>query len=206
MSGDRELMGATRRAVLRKLFRAAPDVAASAIDGICRSTDDQFTGNRYLSGRLAAANSRITQLEQQLWAEKQSSSARIAWLEDTKVAFEERARWWQTEAEQLRDVQQRFDDYFQRTQSYIASLKDAALFHEQQADHWRSEVEQLAKRERESAEYFRESQLWIANLQQAKQWNEDQASHWRSEAERLRANGTPGLLRRIRRTLRGGRG
>jgi len=133
MSGNLEHMRATQLLTLRKLFRAFPDTAAGAVCELCRNTEEQFLGNQFLQGQLKAAENRAVELQ------------------DWTLTLREAVDWhaqqvqrWQSEAERLKGVEQRFAEYFQETQNWITALEEGKNRLELQVLHWRSEAERRA--------------------------------------------------------------
>lgn len=121
-AGSRRLrqMPASSAEALRKLLRLGDDAHSNPVSDV-----DRHGG--------ANAPPDAEELER--------ARARIAWLEETKASFERSARSWQNEAERLRDVGIRFENYFRETQAWMASLEEAKRWHEEQAEHWRREAE-----------------------------------------------------------------
>jgi glycosyltransferase involved in cell wall biosynthesis len=133
MSADLEHMRATRLQALGKLFRRFPDVVAGAVDELYRTVDEQFVANRFLQVQVTAADARAARCA----AELGRIRAEIDPLRDA-------AGHWQKNGERLKDVEQKFEAYFQETQAWMASQDEAKKWHEQQSEYWRREAERLA--------------------------------------------------------------
>jgi len=129
MSADLEHMRGTRSQTLRKFFRLFPDAAAGAIDELCRTADEFFVANRFLQAQMTATGARAAECATEL--NRMRADLNIL-------------RSFQTEAERLSDVEQKFEAYFRDTQAWIASLDEAKQWHQQQSEHWRREAERLA--------------------------------------------------------------
>jgi len=132
MSRNVDHMRSTRLQTLRKLLGRFPDVVAGAIDELCRTADEQFAANRFLQDQLAEA----------VHARKCAGEPNQILAEIDPGCYP--TQYWQQEVERLKNMQQRFDAYFQESQAWISTLNEANKWHQQQAEHWRRESERLA--------------------------------------------------------------
>ena len=125
---DGDLAYCRLRADNRSL-RHLPDSSVQALSELLRLTPE---------ARREPVSSPRENLEH---SELEKARARIEWLEESKSWFEKSALSWRNEAERLKDVAFRFENYFQESQAWIGSLEAAKSWHEQQAEYWRREAE-----------------------------------------------------------------